>query len=96
VDGSGRGLAEEAESTEGVTYFRNENQNGSLNEELSNKEELNRYQGCVEFRRPDVCSQEQEEGILLNMSPLSIHQIHPLCEFQSKSSTNPARGFRTS
>jgi len=30
-----------------VTYFRNENQNGSLNEELSNKGELNKYQGCV-------------------------------------------------
>jgi len=28
-----------------VTYFRNENQNGSLDEELSNKEELNKYQG---------------------------------------------------
>ena len=27
-------------------YFRDENQNGSLNEELSNKEELNKYQGC--------------------------------------------------
>jgi len=37
-----------------VTYFRNENQNGSLDEELSDKEELNRYQGCVfgEFSAP--------------------------------------------
>ena len=52
-----------------MTYFRNENHNGSLNEELSNKGELNKYQGCVlgsftpagDFRRPDICSQEQEE-----------------------------------
>jgi len=48
-----------------------ENQNGSLNEDLSNKRELNIYQGCVfggvtpagDFRRPDICSQEQEEGV---------------------------------
>ena len=38
--------------------------NSSLNEELSNKGEINKYQGCVfgEFY-PDICSQKQEEGI---------------------------------
>jgi len=58
---------EEAEPTSGVTYVRNKNQNGSLNEELSNKGELNKYQGCFrpagDFRRPDICSQEQEGGV---------------------------------
>jgi len=63
VDVRGRGLTEEVESTKGVMYFLNENQNGSLNEELSNKGELKKYQGRV-FRDPDICSQEQEEGIL--------------------------------
>ena len=50
---------------------------GSLNEGLSTKGELNKYQGCVfwEFY-PDICSQEQEEGILHNMSPLIFDLSH--------------------
>ena len=47
VDVSGRGLAEEVESTKEVTYFWNKSQISSLNEELSNKGELGLCFGVV-------------------------------------------------
>jgi len=39
--------------------------------------ELNEYQGWVfgEFRCPDICSQEQEEGVLLSISPLKFNSF---------------------
>ena len=67
-----------------MTYFRNENQNGSLNEELSTKGELNKYQGCVlgslipagDLRRPDICSQEQEGGIFTEYDTFKVHSLY--------------------
>ena len=61
-----------------MTYFRNENQNGSFNEELSNKGELkNPRVVFLVSSDADICSQEQEGicpfNLLLNENVLLLN-----------------------
>jgi len=63
-----------------VTYFRNENQNGSLNEELSIKWELKH---CVfgEFYTLISAPRNRKKGVLVNFGPLKAFPESALIKY---------------